>query len=230
MALDVPRIRALLFDVDGTLSDTDDRYVARLASWLRALRLVSADVHALSLARRLVMRLESPANLLYSLPDRLGIDDRIAVIGEWLHRRGLVTANHRFTIIPGVHHALSILAQNYPLAVVTARGHRATLAFLHQFNLAGHFQCVASALTSARTKPHPAPIIWAANQLALPPQACLMIGDTTVDIKAGKAAGSQTVGVLSGFGEEHELLRAGADLVLPSVVDLPEILPISRQN
>jgi phosphoglycolate phosphatase len=51
-----------------------------------------------------------------------------------------------------------------------------------------------------------------------------MVGDTTVDIRAGRAAGAQTVGVLCGFGEEAELRRQGADLILPSTADLDEVL------
>ena len=50
-----------------------------------------------------------------------------------------------------------------------------------------------------------------------------MIGDTTVDMRAGKAAGAQTVGVLCGFGEEDELRQLGADLILNSTSDLPEL-------
>ena len=51
-----------------------------------------------------------------------------------------------------------------------------------------------------------------------------MVGDTPVDIQAGKKAGAQTVGVLCGFGTEKELLRAGADLILKTTSALPEIL------
>jgi phosphoglycolate phosphatase len=51
-----------------------------------------------------------------------------------------------------------------------------------------------------------------------------MIGDTTVDMRAGKSAGAQTVGVLCGFGEEEELLRMGADLILPSPRELLQVL------
>lgn len=47
-----------------------------------------------------------------------------------------------------------------------------------------------------------------------------MIGDTTVDIRAAKLAGMQSVGVLCGFGREKELKRAGADVVLPSTLDI----------
>ena len=51
-----------------------------------------------------------------------------------------------------------------------------------------------------------------------------MIGDTTVDIRAGKSAGAQTVGVLCGFGEKEELLRMGADHILKNTADLKDIL------
>jgi N-acetyl-D-muramate 6-phosphate phosphatase len=51
----------------------------------------------------------------------------------------------------------------------------------------------------------------------------LMVGDTTIDIRAGKAAGAQTVGVLCGFGQETELRRVGADLILPAT---PDLLPL----
>ena len=51
-----------------------------------------------------------------------------------------------------------------------------------------------------------------------------MIGDTTVDIRAGRAAGAQTVGVLCGFGHEKELRRAGADLILAQTAQLTETL------
>jgi phosphoglycolate phosphatase len=51
-----------------------------------------------------------------------------------------------------------------------------------------------------------------------------MIGDTTVDILAGRSAGAQTVGVLCGFGEEPELRRLGADLILERTPLLADFL------
>jgi phosphoglycolate phosphatase-like HAD superfamily hydrolase len=56
------------------------------------------------------------------------------------------------------------------------------------------------------------------------PEHCVMIGDTTVDIRAGKSAGAQTVGVLCGFGEEPELLQLGADLILPDTPKMADVL------
>jgi len=60
--------------------------------------------------------------------------------------------------------------------------------------------------------------------LGLPPEACLMVVDTTVDIRAARAAASQSVGVLCGFGERGELERAGADLLLESTPELVAVL------
>ena len=51
-----------------------------------------------------------------------------------------------------------------------------------------------------------------------------MIGDTTVDMRAGKSAGAQTVGVLCGFGEEIELNQMGADVILEDTTKLLKIL------
>ena len=51
-----------------------------------------------------------------------------------------------------------------------------------------------------------------------------MIGDTTVDILAGKRAGAQTVGVLCGFGTQRELVKAGADVVLNNLEELHALL------
>lgn len=54
-----------------------------------------------------------------------------------------------------------------------------------------------------------------------------MVGDTTVDMLAGRRAGAQTVGVLCGFGERGELESAGADVLLESTADLPAALGLS---
>ncbi len=224
MPLDIPRIRALCFDVDGTLSDTDDQFVQKLTGWLHPMRFLFSGGNPLPFARRLVMTTERPGNILLGIPDRLGIDDEIAAFGDWLYRRGLGKNPQPFLLVPGVNDLLSRLQPHFPMSVVSARGQRTTQIFLNQYQLDPFFQSVATGQTCRRTKPHPDPILWAAAQMQTPPENCLMIGDTTVDIRAGKAAGAQTVGVLCGFGEEDELRRAGADLILPNTAALTDVL------
>src|SRR5512147_2754365 len=82
MPLDIPRIKALCFDVDGTLSDTDDYYAQKIVRFLP--RFLFRD--PARTARRLVMWIESPGNALLGFADRIGIDDEMAAIIDWLNR------------------------------------------------------------------------------------------------------------------------------------------------
>lgn len=224
MPLDLARIQALCFDVDGTLSDTDDVLVARLASWLWPFRALFPGREIGQLARRLVMAGEAPVNFLIGLTDTLGLDEMFLPLLDRLAR--FSRQPKRFLLIEGVKEMLMELARRYPLAVVSARDERTTYLFLKQFDLLPLFHCVATATTCRHTKPYPDPILWAAERMKVPPEACLMIGDTTVDIRAGRAAGAQTVGVLCGFGERQELERCGANLILPTTAHLlPILLP-----
>jgi HAD superfamily hydrolase (TIGR01509 family) len=123
-------------------------------------------------------------------------------------------------LIDGVERMLKQLYPIYPLTIVTARGQRSTLDFLDHFGLSHYFRVIVTAQTCRHTKPYPDPLFFVAEQLGVSPADCLMVGDTTVDIRAGKAAGAQTIGVLCGFGEPDELSKLGADMLLPSTADL----------
>ncbi len=229
MALDIPRIAAICFDVDGTLSDTDELWVHRLERFLIPLRFMLPGKQTLRTARWLVMGLETPGNWGYELLDRLHLDDEAGRLIDAVSRRKNEKAKH-LPVIPDVLRTVAALQERYPLAIVSARGEQSTLQFLQQQHLLPSFSAVATALTSPHTKPFPDPIYWAAGQMGVPADRCLMVGDTTVDIRAGKAAGAQTVGVLCGFGSERELRRAGADLILPTTAQLDEILLAVHQS
>jgi len=166
---------------------------------------------------------EAPGNFLIGIPDTLGVDDEIAAVMEWLNRCR-PRPMKKFLLIPGVREMLQALSMRYPLAVVSARDARSTRAFLDQFELTSLFQVIVTAHTATHTKPYPDPIFYAATALNVPPESCLMVGDTVVDIRAGIKAGAQTVGVLCGFGEEPELRRSGADLILAATPQLVHAL------
>jgi len=214
MSLDLTRIGGFCFDVDGTLSDTDDRMVERVAARLIPLQRVFAGRDLNKVARRMVMTIESPANFLVGLPDRYGVDRYFIGLFNFINRMGLGRSHNTFWLVPLVEEMLARLAEKYPLTVVSARDERSTQVFLEQHNLVHYFQAVATSRTCRHTKPYADPILWAAEQMGIKPEECVMVGDTTVDIRSGKAAGAQTVGVLCGFGEERELVRLGADLIL----------------
>ena len=223
MSLQISRIQAICFDVDGTLSDTDDVMVAQLVELLHPFHFLFPGKDLTRIARGIVMEIEAPANFLIGIPDLIGLDDELFALKDWMVRESK-KKTRPFRLVPGTTEMLEKLSLRYPLAVVSARDTRSTLEFLNQFNLAAFFKCIATDQTCEHTKPFPDPILWAAKQMEVSPEACLMVGDTTVDIRAGKAAGAQTVGVLCGFGEAAELSQHGADLLLSITADLVQVL------
>jgi len=219
MSLDIPRIKALCFDVDGTLSDTDDLYARKVKPFLPRALFSDPD----QTARRLVMWVESPGNALLGYADMIGMDDEMGAVIDWF-QRAKPNTQKKFIMIPGVDEMLAALKGRYPMAVVSARHEKSTMHFLQQFDLVKYFDAIITGLSAPHTKPFPDPIFMAAERMRVKPHECLMIGDTTVDIRAGRSAGAQTVGVLCGFGEEKELLDMGADLILSNTHHLADVL------
>lgn len=235
MALDLTRVRALCFDVDGTIADTDDHLVAQLAALLHAVPLVSGR-RAERIARQTVMSAARPVNAAYGLLDRFGLDapfhslrTRIRTArargADPAHTRNLEAADEQpHDMMSGVKEMLVVLAALYPMSTISTGTAPRVERFLEHYGVRDHFAAVVGAQTTRRMKPHPDPLFFAAEAMSVDPAHCLMIGDTTVDIRTGVAAGAQTVGVLCGFGTEAELLRSGAGMILRTTSDLLAVL------
>lgn len=226
----VESIQAILFDLDGTLVDTDDAAVERLARRLRLLGYLSRKHTPRSLARWLTMQAETPGNTILTLLDMVGLDPAVENAGHWVRTRlsrqkdgGQRT--HHFRPIEGVPDMLAHLSGRYKLALVTSRGEKDIQAFRKaQPELTSRLEVLVGRHDTRRMKPHAAPVLKAADKLEVPIQRCLMVGDTPVDIKSARRAGAASVAVLCGFGQHKELLRAGADLILGSTAELLTLL------
>ena len=211
-------VEAILFDLDGTLIDTDDVIIERLARWLQPLARLFPQSDPKRVLRRAIMASEGPTNAFLTFLDILGLDDELFTLGDRLRRlRGLRTPAN-FQPVDGVVEAVRELSGRYPLGIVTTRSRRDAQAFLEQHALADCFSVVVTHEDTWRLKPHPEPIRYAAEQLGVAIERCLMVGDTGLDVQAAKAAGAYAVGVLCGFGEREDL--AGADLILENTAEL----------
>jgi phosphoglycolate phosphatase-like HAD superfamily hydrolase len=210
-------IEAVLFDLDGTLMDSDDLMVAVWERRFKRLRRPPGE--ATSLARRLVMALEGPTSLAFGLLDLVGLDGLLArLVGR------LSPSDGYFPPVAGAADLINQLAGRYRLAVVSTRTLAEAAAFLASIGVGEQMGLIVGRESTWRIKPHPQPIHFAARGLGIPVGRCLMVGDTPVDVRAARRAGAWACGVLCGYGERAELERAGAHVILEHTRQLAELL------
>ena len=216
------RILGVLFDLDGTLADTDDTAINKAAARLGCLQRLFPGGDARPLLRRLLMAVEGPMNWTLTQLDRFQLDDEAFRLNAFRHRLFGHRQREEMILIPGVEAALRQISSDYQVAMVTTRDHETATHFVQAHGLAPFFDAIVSRSDVRYLKPNPEPVLLAAKRLGLAPGACVMVGDTAVDVRAGRAAGTRTVGVLCGFGQRKEL--SGADVILASTADLPQLL------
>jgi len=218
-------VRAVLLDLDGTLIETDNRWASVMAQKLEFVKRLFPKADSEALGRSLVMAIETPVNYVMLLCEHLGLGSSFFGLADRLRRSKGLATSERSALVPGTEKLLNALRTRYALAVVTTRARPEAYAFIEQASLSAYFRAVVTRQDVWRIKPHPAPVNKGAELLSVMPSQCIMVGDTTMDVRAARRAGAFAVGVTSGFGTRDELERAGAHLVLDRAVQLLDHLP-----
>jgi phosphoglycolate phosphatase len=174
-------IRAVLFDLDGTLLDTAPDLV-RVLNQVR--REQGREALAYSLARTQVSH--GSAGLI-----RLGFPDVSGSALETLRLRLLELYGQQLAVgtqlFEGCREVLDTLAsRQLRWGIVTNKPGFLTEPLLMELGLNSEAGCVVSGDTLAERKPHPAPLLHAAAQLAVPPESCLYVGDAERDVQASR--------------------------------------------
>ena len=155
-------------------------------------------------------------------PDPAAIDDMV----EAFRDHYVDEAWRAVQAYPGVLEAVQALRDDgLRTAVVTTKGEAEAEAVLRNLGLRGLFDTVVGDDDVRPVKPDPAPVIAACGRLGRRPIDAAMVGDTSFDIDAGRAAGAYTVGVRWGTGWSWGAAPDGADAV---VQDADELLGALR--
>ncbi len=99
---------------------------------------------------------------------------------------------------PGVETILDRLS-DLPLAIMSNKRERFIHPLLEYLGWENRFDWIVGSDSLNIRKPDPRPLLWICEQAKIPPNRTVMIGDSPVDVKAGKAAGMATVGLTGGF-------------------------------
>lgn len=122
---------------------------------------------------------------------------------------------------PGILEMLNALKkQRVSMAVLSNKPHAFTTLFVDQFLPGQYFSCVYGHREGFAKKPDPAVALEIADKMRVEPATMLFVGDTSVDIRTGKAAAMTTVGVTWGFRGIQELQANSADFIINSPMEL----------
>lgn len=215
----IPRPRAVLFDLDGTLADTAPD-LAAATNLLRIARgLEPAPYETLRAVASAGGRGLIGAAFGLSPEDR----DYPELLTGFLDNYQAALAVHS-TLFDGVARMLhGLIEQGMNWGIVTNKHARFTDPLVIQMGLheAG---CIISGDTMPFAKPHPAPLFEAARRLSLSPQDCWYVGDDLRDTQAGRAAGMVTVAAAWGYCGADEPLAWGADYITDTPLQLLDLI------
>ncbi len=109
-------------------------------------------------------------------------------------------------------------------AVITNKPEELSLRVLEGLNIRSHFSLVLGGDSLKLKKPFPEPLLKAMMAVNAKSDRTIMVGDSPIDIEAGKRAGVTTCGVTYGYSSRADLKKAGADIVVDNLVDLKEVV------
>ncbi|MBI1416277.1 MAG: HAD-IA family hydrolase [Limimaricola sp.] len=225
-------VRGVVFDKDGTLFD----FNATWGAWARGVIADEAQGDA-ELAARLagVLGYDTAAGAFR--PGSIVIAETTAHVAQAIlpllpgaDQAGLLDRLNRMSsnvpqveAVPLAPFMAGLRAGGLALGLVTNDAEMPARAHLARAQVDTLFDFVAGYDSGHGAKPAPGPLLAFCAATGLPPAACVMVGDSTHDLHAGRAAGMRTVGVLTGPAT-REVLEPVADAVLPSIAGLPALL------
>ena len=216
------RFELIVFDWDGTLMDSVATIVDCTIDALSRLPGVEPPPPA-QVRAAIGMGLRESMDLFYPEQCESFLTDLVEVYRDlWIG-----TYRDRTSLLPGARETLAVLgAAGYTLGVATAKSRRGLEREPKVTGLGPAFAATRT-VDEAPPKPHPGMVLGLCDELGVPPQRTLVVGDTTFDLDMAKAAGAAAIGVLTGSHDLARLTASAPLTVLPTVAEVPAWLDAS---
>jgi phosphoglycolate phosphatase len=203
-------MRLIVFDLDGTLVDSEALIVASVTEAFRAVNEPVPDVGAIRAISGITAR--DALAILAPGADEARVDVLLESYVDHYHRRSAAS------IEPLFEGALELLdrLQASPetiLAVATGKGYAGAVTLLERHGIIDRFNSIETP-SHNRGKPDPEMVHTAMNKAGVDAAHTVMLGDTVHDMRMAKAAGVKALGVAWGYHEAADLELAGADIVV----------------
>lgn len=209
------KVDTLLFDLDGTLIDTNELIITSFQYTLD-------HYFPGQFTREDILPFIGPPLIdSFSKLDRDKAEEMMQFYRNFNH------AKHDELVkeFPGVYDAIKTLHEkNYKLAIVTTKKRVTTEMGLKLTKLEPFFDAVVTLDEITHAKPHPEPLLKALDLVGSKPEQAIMVGDNRHDIEGGKNAGTLTAGVAWALKGREHLEQFKPDFMLESMFDLVEIV------
>ncbi|MCL1846469.1 MAG: HAD-IA family hydrolase [Coriobacteriia bacterium] len=208
-------MKAILFDLDGTLIDTKELI---LTSFRRA----AEDVLGAAFPDE---RVQALIGIPLIEQARALAPDHVDGLMAAYRTRNLELHDELIHYFEGTREMLEAFAEEgRRMAVVTSKRNQPAQEGLASFDLQGYFEFVSGLEETDKHKPDPEPLLVAAARMGVPIQDCVYVGDSPYDMRAALAAGSAAVAALWGMYTREELLDAGAEYEAAAPSELPGLI------
>lgn len=214
----------IVFDLDGTLvdsapdlADAIDAMLAKLGRPAAGLEKVRAWIgNGVAMLVKRAMTGE-----MWPSEDPPDFDDALQLFTDLYQTR----VCQRSRLYEGVREGLRALKdRGYRTACITNKHSRFALPLLHQLGIADDLDYIGCGDQFDKLKPDPAPLVTTAQRFNLAPCDCLMVGDSSNDVRAARAAGFGILCVPYGYRSQRRVEDLHADGVIPSLAALPAYL------
>ncbi|MGM0215013.1 NIF family HAD-type phosphatase [Enterococcus sp. AZ109] len=206
--------KVVLFDLDGTLTDSSKGIIASITYMLKDLKLeVPADD---------VLRSFIGPPLSLSLGKLYGMDKEAAQKATLIYRDYYAAHGiHELEVYPGIADTLAELSKSYILGLATSKPAPYAEQIINELGFSGYFTGIFGADMNGQREGKATIIKDALAHLTEDLSGVVMIGDREFDIKGAKENGIASIGVLYGFGNLEELQLAGADRIVKDAKEIP---------
>jgi HAD superfamily hydrolase (TIGR01509 family) len=213
----MPIRAAVLFDLDGTLVDTERDNVESVVLALRGWH-VELD----GTERHFVVG--HSWNEIYAMLRRnhglqVGMDE---VIARAVEEKRRLLAHKGYQPLPGVREAVKRLGRRADLAVVSGASRVEVREAVDGLGMVGDFRFLLGAEDYSKGKPDPEPYLTAMRLLAVPAAACIVVEDAEPGILSGRAAGASVIAVRAANYLGYD--QSAADVILDTLNDLTDEL------
>ncbi|MCK5563476.1 HAD family hydrolase, partial [Candidatus Bathyarchaeota archaeon] len=218
-------IKAVIFDLDGTIVDFNLDYKSVRAEVIQVLNKQGFPSSIFSMNESIFSMLEK-AEIYVRNNGRRDIDiARVKEEALSVANRHELQAAHTTRLVPGILETLkTINKMKLKMAIFTVNGEKSASYILRSFRLKRFFDAMITRESVSAVKPDPTHLEAALRALNVEPGEAIVVGDSKWDMECAQELNVIAVGVETGISSPKELISAGAAHLISSAIHLPDLI------